>query len=161
MTNFMNNQCLSSLIQGPTSEAVVQICSVKKVFLEISQNSQENTCIRVSYLIKLQAGATLTIFEIIFNFKQSLKLAWRPARKYWSSSSILVRTEGVELWNSCIKQQLYLAHKGIFWTFLVRSSCDPYSCVRLGWFGVPGTSSSKIIHQGPILSLSSPNFIWN
>ena len=29
--------------------------SIKKVFLEISQNSQENTCARVSILIKLQA----------------------------------------------------------------------------------------------------------
>ena len=29
----------------------------KKVFLEISQNSQENTCSRVSFLIKLQAEA--------------------------------------------------------------------------------------------------------
>ena len=29
----------------------------KKVFLEISQNSQENTCARVSFLIKLQALA--------------------------------------------------------------------------------------------------------
>ena len=28
----------------------------KKVFLEISQNSQENTCARVSFLIKLQAS---------------------------------------------------------------------------------------------------------
>ena len=36
-------------------EAVVQRCSVKKVFLEVSQNSQENTCARVSFLIKLQA----------------------------------------------------------------------------------------------------------
>ena len=27
----------------------------KKVFLEISQNSQKNTCARVSFLIKLQA----------------------------------------------------------------------------------------------------------
>ena len=27
-------------------EAVVQRCSVKKVFLEVSQNSQENTCAR-------------------------------------------------------------------------------------------------------------------
>ena len=35
-------------------EAVVQRCSVKKVFLEISQNSQENTCARASSLIKLQ-----------------------------------------------------------------------------------------------------------
>ena len=31
------------------SEAVVQMCSVKKVFLEIAQNSPENTCARVSF----------------------------------------------------------------------------------------------------------------
>ena len=37
------------------SEAVAQRCSVKRVFLEISQNSQENTCAKVSFLIKLQA----------------------------------------------------------------------------------------------------------
>ena len=37
-------------------EAVAQMCSIKKVFLEISQNSQENTCARVSLLIKLQAS---------------------------------------------------------------------------------------------------------
>ena len=39
-----------------TSEAVIQRCSVKKVFLEISQNSQENICAGVSFLIKLQAS---------------------------------------------------------------------------------------------------------
>ena len=39
------------------TEAVVQRCSVKKVFLEISQNSQGNTCARVSFLKKLQAEA--------------------------------------------------------------------------------------------------------
>ena len=37
------------------SEVVAQRCSVKKVLLEILQNSQENTCARVSFLIKLQA----------------------------------------------------------------------------------------------------------
>ena len=37
-------------------ETVTQRCSVKKAFLEISQNSQENTCARVSFLIKLQAA---------------------------------------------------------------------------------------------------------
>ena len=37
------------------SEAVVQWCSVEKVFLELSQSSQENNCARVSFLIKLQA----------------------------------------------------------------------------------------------------------
>ena len=35
-------------------EAVAQRCPVKKVFLD-SQNSQEYTCVRVSFLIKLQA----------------------------------------------------------------------------------------------------------
>ena len=38
-------------------EAVAQTCSVKKIFLEISQNSQENPCARASFLIKLQAEA--------------------------------------------------------------------------------------------------------
>ena len=37
------------------AEAVVQRCSAKKVFLEISQNSQDNTCAKISFLIKLQA----------------------------------------------------------------------------------------------------------
>ena len=37
-------------------EAVARRCSVKKVFLEISQKSQENTYARVSFLIKLQAS---------------------------------------------------------------------------------------------------------
>ena len=39
------------------SEAVVRRCSVKKVFLEISQNSQENTCTRVSFLNKVAGCA--------------------------------------------------------------------------------------------------------
>ena len=36
-------------------EAVVWRCSVEKVFIDILQNSQENTCARVSFLTKLQA----------------------------------------------------------------------------------------------------------
>ena len=35
-------------------EVVVRRCFVKKVFLKISQNSQENTCARAPFLIKLQ-----------------------------------------------------------------------------------------------------------
>ena len=38
-------------------EAVAQRCSFKEVFLEISENSQENTCARVSFLMKLQVKA--------------------------------------------------------------------------------------------------------
>ena len=42
-------------------EAVAQTCSVKKVFLEISQNLQESICARVSFSIKLQAWTTFLI----------------------------------------------------------------------------------------------------
>ena len=35
------------------AETVAQRCSLKKVFLEISQYSQENTCTGVSFLLKL------------------------------------------------------------------------------------------------------------
>ena len=42
------------------SETDFQRCSVKKVFLEISQNPQGNTWARVSFLIKSQTrSATL------------------------------------------------------------------------------------------------------
>ena len=37
-------------------EAVAQRCPVKKLFLEISQNSQENTCARASLLLKLEGN---------------------------------------------------------------------------------------------------------
>ena len=50
---------------------------VKKVFLKISQNSQENTCDRASFLIKLKAPESLKIYieflEIAFkkfNFRK-------------------------------------------------------------------------------------------
>ena len=36
------------------SQAVFWRWSIEKVFLEISQNSQENNCARISFLIKLQ-----------------------------------------------------------------------------------------------------------
>ena len=38
------------------SEAVVRRCYVKKLFLEISENSQENTCARVSFSIHFLWG---------------------------------------------------------------------------------------------------------
>ena len=38
-----------------TTEAVAQRCSVKKVFSEILQNSQENNCARAPFLMKVQA----------------------------------------------------------------------------------------------------------
>ena len=41
-------------------------CFVKKVFSEISQNSQENTCARVSFLINFIKKETLEVFSCEF-----------------------------------------------------------------------------------------------
>ena len=49
------------------SEAVVQMCYVKKVFVEISQNSLENNCIRASFLIKLQAYTSVFLRNSLKN----------------------------------------------------------------------------------------------
>ena len=40
--------------------AAVRRCSVKKMFLNIMQNSQENNCATVCFLIKLQASAKVS-----------------------------------------------------------------------------------------------------
>ena len=47
----------SFYVTGFFPEAVTQRCSLKKVLLKISQNSQENTFVRVSFLLKSQAPA--------------------------------------------------------------------------------------------------------
>ena len=55
-TTFLQNTFSGCFYFWITSEAVARTCSIKKVFLEISQNSQENTCTSFSFLIKLQAS---------------------------------------------------------------------------------------------------------
>ena len=54
---------LESAINCCLKEAVDQRYSLKKVFLEILQNSQENTCAWVSFLIKLQASGECNGYE--------------------------------------------------------------------------------------------------
>ena len=46
-----------------TAEAVVEMCAVENVFLEISQNSQKSTCARVSFLIKLPEVCNCNFIE--------------------------------------------------------------------------------------------------
>ena len=67
-TNWTTNFVLTITIQMSVNiqmiiEPVAQRCSVKKVFLEISQNSQESTCTRVSFLITLLASSPATLFR--------------------------------------------------------------------------------------------------
>ena len=41
--------CSDEWLYQKLTEALVQGCSVKKLFLKISENSKENTCARVSF----------------------------------------------------------------------------------------------------------------
>ena len=51
------------------AETVVRTCSVKKVFLKISQNSQEKTCARASsFNIKREDSGTSVFLWILRNF---------------------------------------------------------------------------------------------
>ena len=52
---------------NPISDAVVQRCSVKKVFSKVSQNSQENICARVSFLIKFSCEFCETFKNSFFH----------------------------------------------------------------------------------------------
>ena len=49
------------------SEAATGGVLLEKVFLEMSQNSQENTCGKVSFLIELQAEATASDLSRVFS----------------------------------------------------------------------------------------------
>ena len=55
-------------------KAVVWRCSVKKVFLEISQNSRENTCARVSFLVAgLRQALTENLRWLLLTVENLLK----------------------------------------------------------------------------------------
>ena len=50
------------------SEATTGSVLLEKMFLEISQNLQENNCGKVSFLIKLQTEATASDFSRVFSW---------------------------------------------------------------------------------------------
>ena len=50
-------------LKNQPKEAFAKRCSVKMVFLEISQNSKEYTSARVSFLIKLQASVSKSLLK--------------------------------------------------------------------------------------------------
>ena len=63
-------------------------CSLKTVFLEIPQNSQENTCIRDFFLIKLQALGTFFTEQLRTTASYCLKFleikrSWFGSISYW------------------------------------------------------------------------------
>ena len=65
------------------TEAVVCRCSVKKVFLKMSQNSQENTCARVPFLIHLQMSG-LQLYWSVFSLQVFKKYHSRTSCSVWN-----------------------------------------------------------------------------
>ena len=93
---FASNKLHSSFINCLTSSrSIVQKCSVKKILLEIPENSQENTCDRVSFLIKLQAATLLK--EKLWhrclpvNFLKFLRTPFLTEHLWWLLQVILMQ----------------------------------------------------------------------
>ena len=77
---FMDTTEVRCYIYVVCAEAVVQRCSVKKVFLEILQNSQEKTCARVSFLIRA-AGLRHRCFPV--NIVKFLRTPFLTEHLWW------------------------------------------------------------------------------
>ena len=141
-------------------EVVAQRCSVKKVFLEISENLQENTCARVSFLIKLQVQffeisrtpfltehlrwpiSLLPIFgkifeKIIFNRTYNFLLEEDPNQS------------GFRPFVSCMNRLLTIIHK-IFEAF----DCNPSLEVRSVSLDI-SKAIDKVWHKGLLFKLKS------
>ena len=67
------------------ASAVAQTCSVKKLFLEIFENSQENTCARVSCLMKLHALFKKILWYRCFlvNYVKFLRTSFLTEHLWW------------------------------------------------------------------------------
>ena len=63
------------------AETVIRRCSVKKVFLKISQISQENHCGRLSFLIKLKKRLWHRCFSV--NFAKFLRTPFFREHLRW------------------------------------------------------------------------------
>ena len=85
--SFENIGCESPLtsckIAENSSKAVVQRCYTKNMFLKISQNSQENTRARVSFLTKLLAWGLFSLKCFPANFAKFLRTPFLTEHLRW------------------------------------------------------------------------------
>ena len=82
-----NVRCIQEKIERRRSEAVTRSYSVKKVFLNFLKNLQENTCTRVSFLIKPEACDFIkkeTLTQVFFcEFCEIFKKTFFIERLWW------------------------------------------------------------------------------
>ena len=87
-------------------EAVVNSCSVKKAFFEISQNSQENACARVSFLKKRLWHRCFPV-----NFATFLRTFFLTEHLRWLLLTFQSESTLYSFRASCSKQAQYLKFK--------------------------------------------------
>ena len=90
------------------SEAVVRRCSVEKAFLEISQNSHENACVRVPFLKKRPWHMCFSV-----NFAKFLRTSFLTEYIRWLLLAFQSESTVDSFRTSCSKQAQYLKFK---WT---------------------------------------------
>ena len=90
-------QVFFQAISPSVQEAVAQTCSVKKEFLEISQNSQENTCARVSPATLLKKRLWHRCFPV--NFVKFIRASFFTEHLWWL---LLQFWENLRINNYCV-----------------------------------------------------------
>ena len=82
------NRCFTKLVvKAHTTKAIARRCSVKKVFSEISQNLQENTCSRVRPATLLKKRLWRRWFPV--NFAKFLRTSFLTEHLRWLLLSLM------------------------------------------------------------------------
>ena len=97
-------------------------CSLKKVFLKISRNSQENTCARVSFLIKLHTfGLRLKACKFIKKETLAQVFSCEFCENFKNSAIFIEHLRWLLLTIACqlfwIFLLFFFAFPDFFWTF--------------------------------------------
>ena len=96
-------------------EAVARRCSLKNVVLKISQNSLENTCVAISFLIKVQARPATLLKKRLqnrcfpVNFVKYLRtlLLQNTSGGCFSSKKVLSVSSYVRPWSCQLRSQSF------------------------------------------------------
>ena len=104
-----------------STEAVTRRCSVKKVFLEISQNSQENTC--ASRFFKRDSGTGVFLW-ILWNFQNTFHRT-PPVAASVSTQKYTPFFANITSNNRLITKAYCLSDIWWWWTWWAWRPCSP------------------------------------
>ena len=84
------------------SEAVAQRCSIKKVLLKISQNSQENTCARVSFSPVAASDISTFLMPNLKNFLSLEDNKDRSSHLYMFFKQVFLKISQISQEDTCV-----------------------------------------------------------